>query len=65
MLVFLGSLEPIKDHRFQVREMAKTRSLLYPSSQPSTSLKKVLQFSDVIDEDFIIPDVHFVHFKSL
>ena len=61
---FLGSLEPIKDHRFQVREMAK-RDLFYilHHNHPLAS-KKVLQFSDVIDEDFIIPDEHFVHLKA-
>ena len=45
---FLGSLEPIKDHRFQVREMAK-RDLFYilHHNHPLAS-KKVLQFSDFV-----------------
>ena len=45
MLVFLGSLEPIKDHRFQVREMAK-RDLFYilHHNHPLASKKSITIF---------------------
>ena len=61
---FLGSLEPIRDHRFQVQEMGK-RNLFYilHRNHPLATIK-LLHFSDVINEDFIIPDEHFVHLKA-
>ena len=61
---FLGSLEPIRDHRFQVQEMGKRNLFYILHRNHPLATKKLLHFSDVINEDFIIPDEHFVHLKA-
>ena len=60
----MGSLEPIRDHRFQVQEMGKRNLFYILHRNHPLATKKLLHFSDVINEDFIIPDEHFVHLKA-
>ncbi|WP_455451757.1 LysR family transcriptional regulator [Streptococcus salivarius] len=61
---FIGSLEPIIDKRFSVKNLM-TSDLYYilPSGHPLAD-KEAITFSDVINEDFIILDEHFVHLKA-
>ena len=60
----VGSLEPILDKRFSVRNLM-TSDLYYilPSGHPLAD-KETIAFSDVMNEDFIILDEHFVHLKA-
>ena len=61
---FIGSLEPIIDKRFSVKTLM-TSDLYYilPSGHPLAD-KETIAFSDVMNEDFIILDEHFVHLKA-
>ena len=61
---FMGSLEPIKDKRFSVKTLM-TSNLYYilPSGHSLTD-KEAIAFSDVLNENFIILDEHFVHLEA-
>ena len=61
---FIGSLEPIIDKRFSVKTlMTSDLDYILPSGH-SLADKEAIAFSDVLNENFIILDEHFVHLNA-
>lgn len=61
---FIGSLEPIIDKRFSVKTLMTSDLYYILPSGHSLSDKEAIAFSDVLNENFIILDEHFVHLKA-
>ena len=61
---FMGSLEPIKDKRFSVKTLMTSDLYYILPSGHSLADKEAIAFSDVLNENFIILDEHFVHLKA-
>ncbi|MFR5847662.1 MAG: LysR substrate-binding domain-containing protein [Streptococcus salivarius] len=60
---FIGSLEPIIDKRFSVKTLMTSDLYYILPSGHSLADKEAIAFSDVLNENFIILDEHFVHLK--
>lgn len=61
---FIGSLEPIIDKRFSVKTLMTSDLYYILPSGHSLADKEAIAFSDVLNENFIILDEHFVHLKA-
>ena len=61
---FIGSLEPIIDKRFSVKTLMTSDLYYILPSGHSLADKEAISFSDVLNENFIILDEHFVHLKA-
>ena len=61
---FMGSLEPIKDKRFSVKTLMTSDLYYILPSGHALADKEAIAFSDVLNENFIILDEHFVHLKA-
>ena len=61
---FMGSLEPIIDKRFSVKTLMTSDLYYILPSGHSLADKEAISFSDVLNENFIILDEHFVHLKA-
>ena len=61
---FIGSLEPIIDKRFSVKTLMTSDLYYILPSGHSLVDKEAIAFSDVLNENFIILDEHFVHLKA-
>ena len=61
---FIGSLEPIIDKRFSVKTLMTSDLYYILPSGNSLADKEAIAFSDVLNENFIILDEHFVHLKA-
>ena len=61
---FIGSLEPIIDKRFSVKTLMTSDLYYILPSGHSLADKEDIAFSDVLNENFIILDEHFVHLKA-
>lgn len=61
---FIGSLEPIIDKRFSVKNLMTSDLYYILPSGHSLADKEAIAFSDVLNENFIILDEHFVHLKA-
>ena len=61
---FMGSLEPIIDKRFSVKTLMTSDLYYILPSGHSLADKEAIAFSDVLNENFIILDEHFVHLKA-
>lgn len=61
---FIGSLEPIIDKRFSVKTLMTSDLYYILPSGHSLADKESIAFSDVLNENFIILDEHFVHLKA-
>ena len=61
---FIGSLEPIIDKRFSVKTLMTSDLYYILPSGHSLADKEAIAFSDVLNEDFIILDEHFVHLNA-
>lgn len=61
---FMGSLEPIKDKRFSVKTLMTSDLYYILPSGHSLADKEAIAFSDVLNENFIILDEHFVHLEA-
>ena len=61
---FIGSLEPIIDKRFSVKTLMTSDLYYILPSGHSLADKEAITFSDVLNENFIILDEHFVHLKA-
>ena len=61
---FIGSLEPIIDKRFSVKTLMTSDLYYILPSGHSLEDKEAIAFSDVLNENFIILDEHFVHLKA-
>ena len=61
---FMGSLEPIIDKRFSVKTLMTSDLYYILPSGHSLVDKEAIAFSDVLNENFIILDEHFVHLKA-
>lgn len=61
---FIGSLEPIIDKRFSVKTLMTSDLYYILPSGHSLADKEAIAFSDVLNENFIILDEHFVHLNA-
>ena len=61
---FMGSLEPIIDKRFSVKTLMTSDLYYILPSGHSLADKEAIAFSDVLNENFIILDEHFVHLNA-
>ena len=61
---FIGSLEPIIDKRFSVQTLMTSDLYYILPSGHSLADKEAIAFSDVLNENFIILDEHFVHLEA-
>ena len=61
---FIGSIEPIIDKRFSVKTLMTSDLYYILPSGHSLADKEAIAFSDVLNENFIILDEHFVHLKA-
>ena len=61
---FIGSLEPIIDKRFSVKTLMTSDPYYILPSGHSLADKEAIAFSDVLNENFIILDEHFVHLNA-
>lgn len=61
---FIGSLEPIIDKRFSVKTLMTSDLYYILPSAHSLADKEAIAFSDVLNENFIILDEHFVHLNA-
>ena len=61
---FIGSLEPIIDKRFSVKTLMTSNLYYILPSGHSLADKEAIAFSDVLNENFIILDEHFVHLNA-
>ena len=61
---FIGSLEPIIDKRFSVKTLITSDLYYILPSGHSLADKEAIAFSDVLNENFIILDEHFVHLNA-
>ena len=61
---FMGSLEPIKDKRFSVKTLMTSDLYYILPSGHALADKEAIAFSDVLNENFIILDEHFVHLEA-
>lgn len=61
---FIGSLEPIIDKRFSVKTLMTSDLYYILPSGHSLADKEAIAFSDVLNENFIILDEHFVHHNA-
>lgn len=61
---FIESLEPIIDKRFSVKTLMTSDLYYILPSGHSLADKEAIAFSDVLNENFIILDEHFVHLNA-
>lgn len=61
---FIGILEPIIDKRFSVKTLMTSDLYYILPSGHSLADKEAIAFSDVLNENFIILDEHFVHLNA-
>lgn len=60
----IGSLEPISDERLAIKNLFNRDLYYIVNKKHPLASRKELTFSDILDQDFLLLDEHFVHLKA-